>query len=128
MKLLLDTHTFLWWATEPTRLSPHVLALCQNRSTDLIVSVVSLWEIQIKAQLGKLVLTTSIPALISTQQNINNISILPVELAHVIQLDALPFHHRDPFDRLLAAQALCESAAFATADSIFTLYPVITIW
>jgi len=128
MKLLLDTHTFLWWATDPAKLSPHVLALCQNRSVDLMVSVVSLWEIQIKAQLGKLTLTTSIPALITIQQQINRIHILPVELVHVLQLNALPLHHKDPFDRLLAAQAICENASFATADPIFTLYPVIIVW
>ena len=102
--------------------------MCQNRSVDLMVSVVSLWEIQIKAQLGKLTLTTSIPALITIQQQINRIHILPVELVHVLQLNALPLHHKDPFDRLLAAQAICENASFATADPISTLYPVIIVW
>jgi|SRR5579871_1418617 len=128
MKMLLDTHAFLWWANDPSTLSPHILALCQDRSTDLILSVVSLWKIQIKAQLGKLALTTSIPTLITTQQLVNNIRILSVELAHVLTLDGLPLHHKDPFDRLLAAQAIYESASLATADPIFTQYPVAVLW
>jgi PIN domain nuclease of toxin-antitoxin system len=128
MKLMLDTHSFIWWATDPTKLSPRVLALCQDSTTDLILSVVSLWEIQIKAQLGKLVLTTPLPTLITSQVQINRIRILPVELPHVLQLDNLPLHHKDPFDRLLIAQAIYESASFASVDTLFALYPVVLLW
>lgn len=105
MKLLLDTHTFIWWDSEPARLSPHALALCQDRQNVLLLSVVSVWEMQIKLQLGKLRLALPLKEIIETQQQTNSIEILPVTLAHVLALENLPAYHKDPFDRLLVAQA-----------------------
>jgi PIN domain nuclease of toxin-antitoxin system len=128
VKLLLDTHTFLWWDNEPARLSPRVLALCRDPSTDLILSVVSAWEIQIKAALGKLTLTTPLPTLIATQQSTNRLQVLPVTLEHVLALDGLPPLHKDPFDRLLIAQARVEAVAIATADPLFAGYSVTRVW
>jgi PIN domain nuclease of toxin-antitoxin system len=128
MRLLLDTHAFLWWASEPTKLSGQVLSLCQDPATDLMLSVASLWEIQIKAQLGKLTLTAPLPALITAQRQVNALRLLPVELEHVLALDALPPHHKDPFDRLLIAQANCENAVIASTDAAFANYPVTCIW
>jgi PIN domain nuclease of toxin-antitoxin system len=86
--------------------------------------VVSLWEIQIKTQLGKLSLTTSLADMVTTQLQVNAIRILPVELTHVLALDQLPLHHKDPFDRLLVAQAICEGASLATVDAMVARYPV----
>lgn len=96
MKLLLDTHTFIWWDSETARLLPHALALCQDRQNVLLLSVVSVWEMQIKLQLGKLRLALPLKEIIE---------ILPVTLAHVLALENLPAYHKDPFDRLLVAQA-----------------------
>jgi PIN domain nuclease of toxin-antitoxin system len=100
MKLLLDTHAFIWWDSEPSRLSPRALALCQNPENLLIVSVVSIWEMQIKLQLGKLKLQLPLKDTIANQQKTNQVAILPTILPHVLALSDLPVHHGDPFDRL----------------------------
>ena len=110
MKLLLDTHTFLWIATAPAYLSPAARVACQDRNNLLILSTVSVWELQIKVQIGKLTLAVPLVTLIRNQQTVNGVQTLPVELSHVPALDSLPLHHKDPFDRLLIAQAHIEGA------------------
>lgn len=124
MKLLLDTHTFIWWDSEPNKLSPKVLALCQDQANIVLFSVASVWEIQIKLQLGKLKLNLPLAEVIENQQQINNIEVLPVTLSHVLALQSLPAHHKDPFDRLLIAQANVENAVIVSNDSVFAKYPV----
>jgi len=94
MKLLLDTHTFIWWDSEPQRLSQKVLNMCQDPENVLLASVASLWEMQIKLQLGKLKLNKPLTELVSGQQAINNIDILDVKLEHVLALAKLPSHHK----------------------------------
>jgi PIN domain nuclease of toxin-antitoxin system len=128
MKLLLDTHTFIWWDSEPDKLSPAVLSACQDRTNTVILSVVSAWEMLIKSQLGKLKLSLPLSDIIKTQQQTNDIQILPVTLEHVLALQNLPDHHRDPFDRLLIAQAEVEDAVLVSSDSIFSGYPVNLFW
>lgn len=128
MKLLLDTHAFIWWDSEPDKLSPKVLALCQDRRNELLVSVVSLWEMQIKLQLGKLRLALPLREIVENQQQTNNVEILPVTLEHILALEGLPAHHKDPFDRLLVAQAIVEGAALASGDLNVAKYPVQVIW
>jgi len=128
MKLLLDTHTFIWWDSEPAKLSPQVLALCQDRTNSLLLSVASVWEMQIKLQLGKLKLDLPLAEIIESQQQRNNIEILPVLLTHVLALQSLPAHHKDPFDRLLIAQANVEEAALASSDPVFAKYTVNVLW
>jgi PIN domain nuclease of toxin-antitoxin system len=128
MRLLLDTHAFLWWADHPERLSADALHACSDLQTQLIVSVVSAWEMQIKMQLGKLRLRLPLDQLISHQQQVNDVQVLPVELTHVLALGALPSHHKDPFDRLLIAQALDEGLTLVTADSAFASYPIQILW
>jgi PIN domain nuclease of toxin-antitoxin system len=86
MKLLLDTHTFIWWDSEPARLSPQALALCQDRANTVLLSVASVWEMQIKLQLGKLKLNLPLAEVIESQQQTNNIEVLPVTLTHVLAL------------------------------------------
>lgn len=108
MKLLLDTHTFIWWDSEPARLSPRALALLTERQNTLLLSVISIWEIQIKLQLGKLRLAVPLKEIVESQQQTNNVQILPLTLEHVLALENLPAHHKDPFDRLLVAQAIVE--------------------
>lgn len=110
MKLLLDTHTFIWWDSEPTKLSSQAFALCQDRAHVVLLSVASVWEMQIKSQLGRLQLHSPLADVIAGQQRTNQIEVLPVNLAHVLALESLPAHHKDPFDRILIAQANVEEA------------------
>ncbi len=128
MKLLLDTHTFIWWDSDPAKLPPHVLALCQDRDNTVLLSVVSVWEMQIKSQLGRLTFHRSLTEIVTSQQQSNRIQILPVTLAHVLALDTLPLHHKDPFDRLLISQASLEGAILLSKDVIFTDYAVKVMW
>jgi PIN domain nuclease of toxin-antitoxin system len=128
MKLLLDTHTFIWWDNEPDKLSPQALAVCQDRANIVLLSVASVWEMQIKYQLGKLKLNLPLSEVIESQQQANNIEVLPVALAHVLALETLPTHHKDPFDRILIAQANVENAVLISSDPLFKDYPVKLLW
>ena len=128
MKLLLDTHTFIWWDSQPQRLSQQILNMCQDPENELLVSVASLWEMQIKLQLGKLELNKPLAELVSGQQEINKIDILDVKLKHILALAKLPPHHKDPFDRLLIAQTDIEEAILVSKDQIFTEYEVKLVW
>ena len=124
MRLLLDTHVFIWWADQQESLSATALAALKDEANELILSVASVWEMQIKVQLGKLKLSMPLEELVATQVETNDIRILPVELAHVLALNALPFHHKDPFDRLLIAQSIKEDVKLVSADPEFPAYPV----
>lgn len=128
MKLLLDTHAFVWWDSEPAKLSPRVMALCQDRANVVLLSVASIWEMQIKLQLGKLKLNLPLAKVIESQQQTNNIEILPITLDHVLALNDLPAHHKDPFDRLLVAQANVEDAVLVSSDPIFAKYTIKLLW
>ena len=128
MKLLLDTHAFIWWDSNPDKLSPRALTLCQDRRNTLIVSVASLWEMQIKAQLGKLKLNIPMAELIEKQKETNAIKVLTISLEHILELGNLPTIHNDPFDRLIIAQARVEDAMIISTDSILAQYPVTVVW
>jgi PIN domain nuclease of toxin-antitoxin system len=123
MKVLLDTHIFIWWDSEPERLPPNVLSLLERKDVTRFVSVVSLWEMQIKSQVGKLTLTRSLESICEDEAK-NKMSFLTVTPAHVLNLDNLPLHHKDPFDRLLISQALLEGLTLITVDKMFSLYNV----
>ncbi|HKR01577.1 MAG TPA: type II toxin-antitoxin system VapC family toxin [Pyrinomonadaceae bacterium] len=122
MKLLLDTHIFIWWANAPEKLSPVELSALEDETNGLVLSVASVWEMQVKTQLGKLKLGQPLKELIEGQQEINDLQVLPIELSHVLALDSLPLHHKDPFDRLLIAQSIVEDATLVTADEKFSAY------
>jgi len=124
MKLLLDTHIFIWWADQPEKLPPATLSALEDDANELLLSVVSVWEMQIKIQLGKLKLTLPLKELVKKQQETNDLTVSAVALTHVLALDALPFHHKDPFDRLLIAQSIEEGLTIVTADSQFSAYSV----
>jgi PIN domain nuclease of toxin-antitoxin system len=128
MKVLLDTHAFIWWDGAPDKLSPQARAACQDRTNLLLFSVASAWEMQIKLQLGKLHLRLPLAEVIASQQQTNDIQVLPIVLSHVLALQGLPAHHRDPFDRLLIAQANAEEATLISHDSVFADYPVQVLW
>lgn len=128
MRLLLDTHTFIWWDSEPTKLSAQALTLCQDQRNSLLLSVASIWEIQIKLQLDKLKLTLPLAELIESQQQTNHLEILPILLPHVLALQHLPAHHKDPFDRLLIAQANVEDVIILSNDPMFPKYTDKVLW
>jgi len=127
MKLLLDTHTFIFWDSQPLKLSQRALELLTNKDNLRLLSVVSLWEIQIKHQLGKLTLNKTLEEIIIVQKN-NYIEILPITVEHILALDSLQMHHKDPFDRLLIAQANIEDAVLISCDSVFPNYSVKVEW
>lgn len=121
MNLLLDTHTFLWYYSGVSDLSPKARQVIENPSNNFFVSVVSLWEIAIKNSLGKLDLDASLDAFFKDIVN-KGFRIMPIDLAHILQSSTLPFHHRDPFDRLLIGQAIAEQMSLVTKDSFFERY------
>ena len=122
MIILLDTHIFIWWDSAPQLLPQQARVLCEDSENTLVLSVASVWEMQIKQQLGKLTLRLSLTDLIADQQRLNGIEILPIILPHVIALESLPLHHKDPFDRLLIAQSNAESIGLLTVDAAFHQY------
>ncbi len=128
MKYLIDTHVFKWLDNESNKLSPKVQAIMADRNNQLVLSLVSVWEIQIKVQLGKMNLRTQLNTVIEDQQRINQIELLPVKLEHILYLENLPSHHRDPFDRILIAQAISEGLTLINHDSSFSQYPVKIEW
>lgn len=127
-KLLFDTHTFIWLDSHPEKLSPAAIAACEDNNNELYLSVVSAWEIMIKTKIDRLQLEVPLTEMIEVQQADNDLKLLPVELHHVYALESLPLHHRDPFDRLLIAQAIAEQMFLVSADSQFDQYPVDIIW
>ncbi len=128
MKLLLDTHAFIWWVSEPAKLSTRALSLCQDSDNQLYLSVASLWEIQIKSHLGKLRLSTPLPDIVAAQQEANGFLLLSIHASHAYALDELPALHNDPFDRMLVAQARSEGLHLITHDEIVRKYPVKIEW
>jgi PIN domain nuclease of toxin-antitoxin system len=124
---LLDTHAFMWWDSASARLSPAALAAIIDPANEILVSIASIWEMQLKAQLGKLSLRGSLDQIVADQQA-NGVRVLTIELAHIYRLAGLPATHKDPFDRLLVTQALESGATLVTADAIFGNYPVSTLW
>ena len=128
MNLLLDTHVFIWATANPDRLSEKVINLLHDTNNQWLLSMVSVWEMQIKTQLGKLDLKLPLPELIETQKRVNNLEVLPIKLEHIFSLRELPNYHRDPFDKLIIAQGIIEQLAIVSIDSIFDSYSVNRIW
>jgi PIN domain nuclease of toxin-antitoxin system len=127
MRILLDTHAFLWFINDDPQLSLAAKALMES-DVNLLLSVASLWEISIKVGIGKLSLPQSFNPFISEQLETNEIDILPIQLQHLNPLTTLPLHHRDPFDRLLISQSLVEGITILSADRVFDLYEVNRSW
>jgi PIN domain nuclease of toxin-antitoxin system len=128
MQLLLDTHSFIWWSINSEKLSLTVQDLLFDRNNRLFLSVASVWEMQIKLQLGKLQLNPSLQELIKNQITINNLEILSIDLAHIWTLATLIHYHKDPFNRLLISQSITEIMPILSIDEIFDRYPVQRIW
>ncbi|MFN7932068.1 MAG: type II toxin-antitoxin system VapC family toxin [Bryobacteraceae bacterium] len=128
MRLLLDSHVLLWAIDQPALLSPAVRKAIQNEANELYASVASIWEITIKAQSGRLDIP-DVEDFLSLHLAAMGIQhFLPVSLAHVLRVSRLPAHHKDPFDRVLIAQALTEGLTLISKDEIFQRYPVDVRW
>ena len=128
MRILLDTHVFLWWIVDDSRLSPRCIELIADGGNELLLSAASGWEIAIKAGLGRLVVPEPLDRFLSEQLFHNHIGALPIELRHALHVHSLPSLHRDPFDRLLIAQAQVEQLPILTADQHIAQYAVDVIW
>jgi PIN domain nuclease of toxin-antitoxin system len=127
MKLLLDTHTFLWMITSGP-VSEQALVAFLDSENEIFLSAASYWEIAIKVSIGKLLLEKNWQKTFEEEIQINGIKWLPIEKPHCYELLNLPFHHSDPFDRLLIAQAISEKMTLLTADNNIKLYDVPIVW
>ena len=128
MRVLIDTHVFIWWTSDVKKLSSRVHNLLLDPSTEAILSVVSIWEMQIKMSLGKLQFRTALSELVDDEINRNRIELLPLSLSHIYALSNLPHHHRDPFDRILIAQSMEEDLQILSIDEMFDTYDVKRLW
>jgi PIN domain nuclease of toxin-antitoxin system len=128
VKLLLDTHAFVWMLQAPEKLSARVVQAHDDEANTLFVSVASLWEIQIKTATGKLELDIPLAQIVREQLQSDRFSLLDIRAPHVLELDTLPRHHGDPFDRIMIAQARVEGLPLVSVDRVFSNYPVEVFW
>ena len=128
MRLLLDTHSFLWFIAGSDKISVAARDLIEDSANEPSLSMASLWEMAIKVSIGKLKLAQPFEKLIPEQMKLNGIGMLNIRVEHVSQVVQLPFHHRDPFDRLLIAQAQVEGMPIVGADGAFDAYTVTRMW
>jgi PIN domain nuclease of toxin-antitoxin system len=128
MKVLVDTHTFIWALLHDRRLTAKAKQVLRSDQHELVFSLVSLWEIAIKIKTGKLNAIGSSVVYIRDQMDAYGMELLPIRYEHILNLEQLPHHHSDPFDRLLIAQAFTESLPILTGDKVFTQYGVKIVW
>lgn len=128
MKILLDTHVFLWFISGDSKLVPAAQALIEDPTSERFISTAAIWEITIKSSLGKLTVPTPPSTLIKDHIWSNAIDILAIQPNHLDILQTLPYHHKDPFDRLMIAQAIADNLNVITADGAFSDYSVSTSW
>jgi len=127
MKILLDTHTFLWFLAGASELSKPARAYIENPENEKYISIASFWEISIKNSLGKL--TLDVPFIeLKTEAIKNNFQLLPISFEDTLQLNSLPFHHRDPFDRIIISQAKENNLTILSCDSNFGQYDIHLLW
>lgn len=124
MRVLLDTQVWLWLLTRPERLGPKTLSLLKNERNDMFLSSASSWEIAIKYRLGKLPLPEAPGLYIPDRMRRSGVEALSIEHSHALAVASLEDHHRDPFDRILVAQAQVEGLSLVSADPIFAVYGV----
>jgi PIN domain nuclease of toxin-antitoxin system len=128
MRVLLDTHAFLWWIDNDPRLSTTARSMITDSDNELYFSAASGWEIAMKAQIGKLNLPDKLEQFIIEQVVLNQFTVLPIQLSHTLHVYTLPLLHRDPFDRLLVAQSQLEDLLLLTDDAFIQQYTTQTIW
>jgi len=127
MKILLDTHTFLWFLGGDSELSKQARTLIEDPKNEKYISIASFWEIAIKNSLGKLTLDVSFAEL-KTEAIKNGFQLLPITFEDTLQLNTLPLHHRDPFDRIIISQAKENNLMLVSCDDNFSLYNVNLLW
>ncbi|OFW07277.1 MAG: twitching motility protein PilT [Acidobacteria bacterium RIFCSPLOWO2_02_FULL_67_36] len=127
MKLLVDTHAFLWFMAGDERLSRGARRAVERASGDWCLSAASIWEMSIKASLGRLALPAPAEAYIAEKVR-QGLRVLAIEWPHAAAVERLPFHHHDPFDRLIVAQAQAERLAVVTRDAVFSEYGIKVVW
>lgn len=127
MNLLFDTHTFIWWTCKPEMLPAKLILQLEDTAHTLFFSVASSWEVQIKIGIGKLSFKEGWASIVNREIETNGFQILPVMLEHTFRLKTLPPLHKDPFDRMLIAQALTEGYTIVTNDTFIRQYPDIDI-
>ena len=127
MRILLDTHTFIWFLEGDRTIPPSSRELIEDRTNQCFISSVSLWEMTVKSSLGKLEMSIDLNQLSQLLTDLD-IELLPIRIEHLSTLATLPFHHRDPFDRLIIAQAISESKTLISNDNQFEKYPVSLNW
>jgi len=128
MQVLLDTHTMLWFLLEDARLSRNAKSLIESPDNQVLISPASYWEIAIKISLGKYTLEEDFEEFMDREILVNDLTILPITVKHVSVLVRLPFHHRDPFDRLMIAQAISEQVPLISADPVLDRYSITRVW
>jgi PIN domain nuclease of toxin-antitoxin system len=128
LRLLLDTHAFLWFVLDDAKLSLPARQAIESVDNEVVISPASYWEIAIKISLGKYRLSGSFERFWDTGMRRNDITALPIEIRHAERLAAMAFHHKDPFDRLVIAQALVEGLHLVSADGRFDAYGVSRVW
>ena len=128
MRAILDTHTFLWWVLDIPRLSPDARLILEDGANELLFSAASVYELTIKAQRGRLTLPEAAETYVPSRLVANAFGSLSIDLAHALRAGSLPAIHRDPFDRMLVAQAQIEGLPILTADPAISRYEVETIW
>lgn len=128
MRALLATHAFLWWIGDDPRLSKTAREVLLDGDNEVYFSTASAWEIAIKARLGRIELPRNVESFISKQLDVNDFTVLPIQLSHALRVAKLPVHQEDPFDRILIAQAQIEKLALVSADKAVARYSVEVVW
>ncbi|ELS03743.1 hypothetical protein Xen7305DRAFT_00034670 [Xenococcus sp. PCC 7305] len=128
MRLLLDTHTFIWYVTNNRKLSLKAQQLINDGNNEVFLSIVSIWEMAIKHSVGKLRFELPFELFMKRQLKVNDFQLLNIKVDHLVIVANLPLHHRDPFDRLIIAQAIAEKIPVVGTDEIFDLYPIERLW
>lgn len=128
MNLLLDTHTFIWASLDSPELSENARRLYVDPANTLMISPASYWEIAIKISIGKYELNEPVSDFFQREIDTNTLQVLPITLKHADVVSQLAFHHKDPFDRLLIAQSICEGIPILSRDGVFDSYGIERIW
>lgn len=128
MKLLLNTHTFIWFITDNPQLSSSAKALIEDELNEKVLSLASIWEMAVKCSIGKLRFDLPFQSFIEQQLVQNSLDLMKIEVSHLSTVATLPLHHRDPFDRLLIAQAIVEKMPIVGADQMFDSYGIERLW
>ena len=128
MKIIVDTCSFLWFIENNPKLSSTALSLIEDKGNDILLSFASIWEMAIKHSIGKLIFTKAFDNFIREQLDINSIGISSINFDHIATVATLPLYHRDPFDRMIIAQAIVEGHPIISSDTVFDDYPIKRLW